>query len=150
MKKTLIIFIIFIFLVPFLFLITVSLSNGQYKSFLYTKIYSDKEEITHFTEVYIDLYPYGFKDMYSSIPIEAKTIKIFRAPPEFAMEWHPAPSKQFIMVLSGAMEVESGDGEKRQFQTGNVLLAEDTTGQGHKTRTVGKKELVCAWIKINE
>jgi uncharacterized cupin superfamily protein len=40
-------------------------------------------------------------------------------------------------MLSGEMEVEIGDGSKRRFKAGDVLLAEDTTGQGHITRRFG-------------
>ena len=144
--------IFFIFITVFLLLIlfiAISFSKENDNSFLYIKISSDKDGITHFTEIRADLFPFGYMDMYSSAKMETKTICIFRAPPEFVTDWHPAPTKQFVIVLSGAMEVESGDAEKRQFQAGDVLLVEDTTGQGHKTRTVGEKELVCAWVSIN-
>jgi hypothetical protein len=30
-------------------------------------------------------------------------------------------------------------GEKRRFGNGDVLLDEDISGQGHKTRVIGKK-----------
>jgi hypothetical protein len=32
------------------------------------------------------------------------------------------------------MEIEIGDGTKRIFNTGDIVLVEDTTGQGHVTR----------------
>ena len=149
MKIKSIVIIIFVVFLLFILSTAISFSAEHDNSFLYTKISSDKDGITHFTEIRADLYPFGYMDMYSSAKIETKTICIFRAPPEFVMDWHPAPTKQFVIVLSGAMEVESGDAEKRQFQAGDVLLVEDTTGQGHKTRTVGEKELVCAWVRIN-
>ncbi len=36
-------------------------------------------------------------------------------------------------------EVEVTSGEKRRFSGGDVLLVEDTTGSGHRTRTVGDR-----------
>jgi hypothetical protein len=52
-------------------------------------------------------------------------------------EFHPAPFRQFLIVLSGVLEVECGDGSRRRIGSGEVLLAEDTTGEGHITRNVG-------------
>ncbi|SVD86514.1 uncharacterized protein METZ01_LOCUS439368 [marine metagenome] len=37
------------------------------------------------------------------------------------------------------MEFEIGDGTKRQFGIGDVILAEDITGQGHITRVIGNE-----------
>jgi len=51
-----------------------------------------------------------------------------------AMDYHPAPRKQFVVNLSGLVEIECGDGTKRQLRGGDILLADDTTGQGHITR----------------
>ena len=34
------------------------------------------------------------------------------------------------------MEIEVGDGLRRLFRTGDILLSEDTTGQGHFSRAV--------------
>ena len=52
-------------------------------------------------------------------------------------DWHHPTRRQYLIVLSGSMEVSVGDGSSRQFQPGDVLLAEDMTGQGHQTRAVG-------------
>jgi quercetin dioxygenase-like cupin family protein len=40
-------------------------------------------------------------------------------------------------MLSGTMEIETGLGEKRVLHPGDVLIAEDVTGKGHITRSVG-------------
>lgn len=50
------------------------------------------------------------------------------------LDWHNAPCRQFIVMLDGAIEVEIGDGTKMTFEKGDLLLAEDLTGQGHITR----------------
>jgi uncharacterized cupin superfamily protein len=42
-----------------------------------------------------------------------------------------------VVTLSGQVEIEAGDGAVRRFGPGDVLLAEDLTGQGHLTRVVG-------------
>jgi hypothetical protein len=35
------------------------------------------------------------------------------------------------------MEIETGLGEKRVLHPGDVLIAEDITGKGHITRSIG-------------
>lgn len=47
---------------------------------------------------------------------------------------HNAPRRQFVAVLSGALEVVCGDGASRRFGAGDVFFADDLSGEGHKTR----------------
>lgn len=53
------------------------------------------------------------------------------------LDFHPAPRRQLVIVLAGGIEIELADGQKRQFGPGQMFLADDTTGQGHITRTIG-------------
>jgi hypothetical protein len=50
---------------------------------------------------------------------------------------HPAPQKQWVVVLLGVMEVEVTDGSRRTFRAGDLIRVEDTKGTGHITRLVG-------------
>ena len=52
-------------------------------------------------------------------------------------EWHNPTRRQYLIVVSGRMEVSVADGSARQFQPGDVLIAEDMKGQGHLTKAVG-------------
>ena len=52
------------------------------------------------------------------------------------VEWHNPTRRQYLIVVSGRMEVSIADGSARQFQPGDVLLAEDMTGQGHLTKSL--------------
>ena len=52
-------------------------------------------------------------------------------------DWHHPSRRQYLFVIDGRMEVSVGDGATRQFQPGDVLLAEDMTGQGHVTKSIG-------------
>ena len=51
-------------------------------------------------------------------------------------DYHCAPRRQFVIHLKGSVEIETGDGTKRRFGVGDVLLADDTTGEGHISRGV--------------
>lgn len=44
---------------------------------------------------------------------------------------HAAPRKQYAVILTGSLIVQTGDGEERKFVPGQVLLIEDTEGEGH-------------------
>ena len=48
--------------------------------------------------------------------------------------FHNAPRRQWVVVLSGHMDVEIGDGTVRRFGPGEVFLADDLTGEGHLVR----------------
>ena len=52
-------------------------------------------------------------------------------------DWHPAPARQFMVLLSGALDVETSDGYVVNLIPGDVLLVEDTWGKGHRSRNVG-------------
>ncbi len=47
---------------------------------------------------------------------------------------HPAPHRQVFCVLKGEYEVTKRDGDGRQFGSSDVLLLEDTQGEGHSTQ----------------
>jgi uncharacterized cupin superfamily protein len=53
------------------------------------------------------------------------------------VHWHTAPRRQYIFILAGQMEIGIGDGTTRRFGPGDVVLADDRTGQGHTTRSLG-------------
>ena len=40
------------------------------------------------------------------------------------------------MLLSGKMEVGTSDGQKRQWNAGTAVIADDLTGKGHTTRVI--------------
>jgi hypothetical protein len=53
--------------------------------------------------------------------------------PKDASDWqeHVAPQKQWVIVLLGRAAITTSDGVRREIGLGDVILAEDTTGQGH-------------------
>jgi quercetin dioxygenase-like cupin family protein len=53
-----------------------------------------------------------------------------------SLDWHNAPHRQYVITLSGRLEFETRSGAKQLIEPGDVLLAEDTTGGGHRWRLV--------------
>lgn len=67
---------------------------------------------------------------------------------DYDYAWHNAPERQYIVILEGGLEVEIGDGTRRTFGAGDILLAEDTTGQGHISRAVDGRPRRSLFITI--
>jgi hypothetical protein len=64
------------------------------------------------------------------------------------LDWHPAPRRQFVIILSGQLEIGLADGTAHLFGPGDARLVEDTTGQGHTTRVHGAEPCVTATIPL--
>ena len=65
------------------------------------------------------------------------------------IDWHVAPRRQFIITLSGQVEIGLGDGTLRYFGAGDVMLADDLTGQGHTTRAYGDEPRISVAIPLD-
>ena len=63
--------------------------------------------------------------------------------------WHNAPQRQYIVMLDGEVDIETGDGARRVFRTGDIILAEDITGQGHISRSVAGKPRKSLFITLD-
>lgn len=68
-----------------------------------------------------------------SAALAASGVMLMRAEAGWADEAHPAPSRTLQLCLSGSWELSAG-GETIVVTTGDILLAEDTTGPGHGSR----------------
>jgi hypothetical protein len=49
------------------------------------------------------------------------------------LDFHPAPQKQYIIYLSGKVEITTSKGITKTFKAGDILLANDISGKGHKS-----------------
>lgn len=67
---------------------------------------------------------------------------------DYDLDFHNAPRRQYVVMLVGEVEIETGDGTKRILDTGEILLAEDTTGQRHISRTVNGKPRKSLFIPL--
>ena len=108
------------------------------RSFSITSVYSDADGESHFGQLEVPLRDAGEIGRLS----EARPVGgiIFREnDADYDYDWHNAPQRQYIIMLDGEIEIEVSDGERRRFSGGDVLLVEDTSGKGHRTRTVNKR-----------
>ena len=81
-------------------------------------------------------------------PIAVTNVQFRRTSPDYFIDWHTAPRKQFVITLAGESEVEVGDGSKIRLYPGHILLAEDTTGQGHISRAIGSDDRISLFLPL--
>lgn len=113
-----------------------------------TRVYTGADGETHFEDIRIPLRnegPIGFL----SDPIPAKAVRFRKNPPDYDYDWHVAPARQYIVLLNGIIEIEVSDGARRAFQGGDILLMEDTTGKGHRTRHLEKSTRSSIFIELD-
>jgi quercetin dioxygenase-like cupin family protein len=115
------------------------------------RVYSGSDGKSHIAEEPMDLKP--FKDVEGSsgegTPMQIASGISFRVfPPGYVLKWHCAPRRQYSITLSGAAEIEVGDGTVARVGPGDIVLAEDLTGEGHVTRVVGDQPRLSAIVPL--
>jgi len=80
--------------------------------------------------------------------LAASTSAVFVRSTSFDSEAHPAPRKQWAVMLRGAIEVTVTDGSRRRFGPGDLVLASDTSGSGHITRAVEGDVLEALFLPV--
>ena len=78
----------------------------------------------------------------------AAHIEFRELPPGTFMDWHPAPRRQYIIVLAGQLELGFKDGTSKRLNPGDATLAEDLSGPGHTTRVVGSGPAITAVVPL--
>jgi quercetin dioxygenase-like cupin family protein len=61
-------------------------------------------------------------------------------------EWHQDPAPRFVITLSGTLEFETKSGATFTIRPGDVLLAQDNTGTGHRWKLVGEEPWRRAYV----
>ena len=99
-----------------------------------TRVYTGSDGQSHFETIEISLQASRYGSL--SELFEAEGVIFRETPAGGELDFHNAPRRQFVVTLSGEVEIECGDGSKRRLGPGEILLADDTTGQGHITREI--------------
>ena len=128
--------------------------EDQLTTFSYTRIYADSTGQSHFSDerMKLDLVTpgRGVPPTPASAPIPASGLRVFCPPAGGDADWHPVPGRVFNLIISSELEIEVSSGESRRFGVGSLILGEDTTGRGHRTRVVGEEEACFAMIMLAE
>lgn len=115
--------------------------------FSITRIYSDINGDSSFEELTVPLKSNGEIGFLSDTE-PVKGIIFREVVSSYDYDFHNAPQRQYIILLDGGVEIETSLGEKRSFKTGEILLVEDTTGKGHKTKNLEDRVRKSVFITI--
>jgi hypothetical protein len=99
-----------------------------------TRVFAGPDEQSHFEDLELAEEETAHGWLTAEIPATAVLFRL--TPPGGSLGYHQAPRRQLVFMLTGAVEIECGDGSVRRLGPGDVLLADDTTGQGHISREV--------------
>ena len=112
-----------------------------------TRIYTGPDGKTKAEEFEIPLKPRDRgSDLSGSIAVT--NLQVRRTNQDYFVDWHAAPRRQLVVTLSGESEIELEGGRKLRLGPGHILLAEDTTGQGHISRAVAGKDRIALDIAL--
>ncbi|MEZ5235799.1 MAG: hypothetical protein R2755_27240 [Acidimicrobiales bacterium] len=103
---------------------------------LVTRIYTGDDGRSHFEDLQLPVTLSEIGRLSGAIRTKAVFFRDTSEGSPEVMDFHVAPRRQFVLHLRGRAEIEVGDGTKRRFGPGDLLLADDTTGQGHISREV--------------
>lgn len=113
------------------------------------RVYAGDDGESHFEDVDIEVSPQGGIGRLSKL-INGPGVIFREVDGDYDLDFHHAPRRQFVVNLRGAVDITVGSGETRRLAAGDILLAEDTTGRGHKSRAVDGRPRSCLFVPIDE
>ncbi|MGC2129023.1 MAG: cupin domain-containing protein [Candidatus Aquilonibacter sp.] len=90
------------------------------------KLYTGSDGASHFTEGSVSV----------GSPTDVTTIHFEESPPHSTLDWHNDPEPQYVITLTGTLEFTMRDGKTFVLRPGDVLIATDHVGTGHKWRLI--------------
>ena len=117
-----------------------------------TRVVADESGQTHLVEVGLPSLPDpgdvgGRRLSLRDIPTTTLNINEM-IEPLGTVDYHVAPRRQMIVVLRGAFEITTSLGERKRFERGDCLLAEDVEGEGHRFEDVGDEPMATLALGI--
>ena len=100
---------------------------------------------SHFEEGTINLSNGARGDLLSEV-VAATSLSFQETTSGGSFEWHRDPVPRFVFTLSGTLEFETRGGERFTIHPGDVMLAEDNSGSGHRWKLIGDEPWRRAYV----
>jgi hypothetical protein len=113
-----------------------------------TRLYTGDDNESYFEDIDLPLESKGHIGMLSA-PIQAGSIIFRETGADYDYDWHPAPRRQFLIMLEGSVDREVSGGATRRSGPCDILLAEDITGRGHVSRAVGGQPRTAVFVTLD-
>jgi hypothetical protein len=118
----------------------------------YTRLFSDQNGESHFEDCESELALIDFAPPTSPLGLSqsfpASETAFLAGPSGWTGDWHVSPSRNLFVVISGEWEIEASDGATRLFSPNSVLLVEDLTGKGHRSRVVSNEDSLALLVRL--
>jgi quercetin dioxygenase-like cupin family protein len=82
--------------------------------------------------------------------VEAQSILFKETAAHSSFDWHNDPIPQYVITWAGVLEFTTVGGETFTIHPGDVLLAVDHTGSGHKWRLINDEPWRRAYVVFKE
>jgi hypothetical protein len=113
-----------------------------------SQIVADSSGETHFTTEKVK-WNYWFDGGRITTRKPVTSFQFYHLHKGLDMGLHPAPHKQFVLIIQGTLQIETSNGEQRKFSPGSVFLVTDIEGtRGHKSCVIGKEDVFVAVLAI--
>jgi hypothetical protein len=114
-----------------------------------TRIYTGDDGQSHFEDLDVPLETAAGDNRLSDlVPLQGVMFRSTSA--GWTLDYHPAPRRQFVVTLTGRVQVGCGDGTRRVFGPGDIMLADDLTGQGHTSMQLGDEARSSLFLVLDE
>ena len=115
-------------------------SAQNHKPFMMKRIYTGDDGLSHVEQV----------ELNAQSMLEKVTGAVVRvSQPGSFSDWHTAPSRRYIINLTGGGQLEVAEG-KVDLPPGTVEYIDDLTGKGHTTTNVGQEPRVSIHLEFED
>jgi len=116
---------------------------------VFPRFCTDDEDVSKVETWTIGTKEHGHGTFVSDL-IPCDSVRLAETEPGGVYDWHPAPRKQVVVTLTGSIEFTFGNGEVLLVNPGDVFLAADVEGRGHKWRIVGDEPWQRLYVHIDK
>jgi hypothetical protein len=113
------------------------------------RVYTGDDGQSHFEDLDVPMESAGLGGRLSRL-IAGQGVYFREVGGDYDLDFHTAPRRQFVVNLTGSVDITIGDGTTRRLGSGEILLAEDVSGQGHKSRAVDGQPRTCLFLPIDD
>ena len=99
------------------------------------RLWTGDDGQSHFAQGVIDIAPGRNGDLLSD-RLGATSVTFQETASGGTLDWHDAPTRQLVITLSGTLDFETRSGHHFTLKPGDILLAEDTAGGGHRWKLI--------------
>jgi len=124
------------------------MAGSQEDNVKITRLFTGADHKSYFEDIELK---FGGDQKILTTESRPATLAVFRCvPPGTVLDRHPAPRRQYLVTLAGSWEIEASNGVKRTFKAGDVMLADDITGEGHISRVLGHEPHIFMTVPLAE